>query len=185
MWATLLLVSTLASAAELYVNGVRATGLRDQTFTDADVHIDEHGDIHVTAPQYVVRSLDPAPAPDAPLQPAASAVSAGRYWMVTEDNRSTGHTIEVFVNGDLVRRVRSGDDQLILDLAPWLKPGSNNVTFSALPGPQPAGGILHVYMGTGYNDAGVIRLHDPQIDYARRSSDKPTGGMSDFVLGIE
>jgi hypothetical protein len=74
---------------------------------------------------------------------------------------------------------------VILDLAPWLTPGANNITFSALPGPKPGGGALHIYLGTGYNDAGVIRLHDPQIDYVRRSSDEAVGGMSDFVLTVQ
>jgi hypothetical protein len=185
MWAALLLVTAMASAGELYVNGVRATGLRDQAFDDADVRIDEQGDIHITAPQYVIRSLDPVPSQPSQPAPQASAVSAGQYWMVTEDHRSTGHTVEVFVNGDLVRRLRSGEPQIILDLAPWLTPGANNVTFSALPGPQPGGGALHVYMGTGYNDAGVIRLHEPQIDYVRRSSNEPTGGMVDHVLTVQ
>jgi hypothetical protein len=185
MWTALLLLASLASAAELYVNGVRATGLRSQQFEDADVRIDEHGDIHITAPRYVVQSLEPQQ-PSAPSpQPQASAVTPGRYWLVTEDHRSSGHTVEVFANGDLVRRVRSGEPQVILDLSPWLTPGSNNITFSALPGPQPGGGALHIYMGTGYNDAGVIRLHDPQIDYVRRSSDQAVGGMSDHVLTVQ
>ena len=182
MLAPLLLACSLATAGDLYVNGVRATGLRGQSFDNADVRIDDNGDIHITAPNYVVRTIDPLPAPAPATSPEQGAISAGRYWLVTEDNRSSGHTIEVFVNGDLVRRVRSGEPQLILDLAPWLTPGSNNVTFSTLPGPQPGGGVLHVYMGTGHNDAGVIRMHDPQIDYARRSSDAPSGEMVDFVL---
>lgn len=185
MWAVLLLAVAAASAGELYINGVRATGLRDQSFADADVQIDEHGDIHITAPQYVVRSLDPVPTTPQQPQARASAVTTGHYWMVTEDHRSTGHTIEVFVNGELVRRVRSGEPQLILDLGPWLTPGSNNITFTALPGPTPGGGALHVYMGTGYNDAGVIRLQDPQIDYVRRSTDEPAGGMKDYVFSVQ
>ncbi len=184
MWAALLLAVATGAAGELYVNGVRATGMRDQTFEDADVHIDEHGDIHITAPRYVIHSLEPEPTPAPQPTPQASEVSAGQYWLVTEDHRSSGHTVEVFVNGNLVRRVRSGEPQLILDLGPWLVRGTNNITFSALPGPQPGGGALHVYMGTGYNDAGVIRLHDPQIDYVRRSSDEPTGGMTDAVLSV-
>jgi len=184
MWAALILAISVSTAGELYVNGVRATGLREQSFDDADVRIDEHGDIHITAPKYVIRSLEPTTTPT-PTTPTASAVSAGRFWLVTDDHRSTGHTVEVFVNGNLVRRVRSGEPQVILDLAPWLIPGSNNVTFSALPGPQPGGGVLHVYMGTGYNDAGVIRLTAPQIDFARRSSDASSGGMSDFVLSVQ
>lgn len=184
MWVVALLFASLASAGELYVNGVRATGLRDQSFEGADVRIDAQGDIHITAPNYVVHSLEPeVPTPAPP--PAAQAVSAGRYWLVTEDHRSSGHTVEMFVNGNLVRRIRSGDPQLILDLGPWLIVGSNDVTFSALPGPQPAGGAMHVYIGTGYNDAGVIRLHDPQIDYVRRSTEEPTGGMVDYVLNVQ
>jgi hypothetical protein len=184
MWATLLLLAATASGGELYINGVLATGLREQSFEDVDVRIDEHGDIHITAPRYSVRSLEPDPGePAAP--PPVQTVSSGRYWMVTEDHRSSGHTVEVLINGKLVRRVRSTEPQLILDLGPWLVPGNNIVSFSALPGPQPSGGALHVYMGAGYNDAGVIRLNDPQIDYVRRSSDPATGGMVDLVLSVQ
>jgi len=179
MWPTLLLAS-LAAAGDLYVNGVLATGLRSQDFEGCDVRIDERGDIHVTAPRYVVRSLEErAPAPRAP-----GAVSTGQWWLVTEDHDSTGHSVEVFVNGDLVQRVRSGEPQVILDLGPWLVPGTNDVTFSAQPGPPPGGGVLHVYLGGGFNDAGVVRMNDPQVDYARRSSDPPGGGMEDFVLNV-
>ncbi len=182
MLAPLLALCSLALAGDLYVNGVKATGLRGQTFDNADVRIDDSGDIHITAPNYVVRTIDPLPATIPATAPDQGAVSAGYYWLVTEDNRSSGHTVEVFINGNLVRSVRSGEPQIILDLSPWLTPGINNVTFSALPGPQPAGGVLHLYMGTGYNDAGVIRMHAPQIDYARRSSDPPMGGMTEFDL---
>jgi hypothetical protein len=182
MWALMLLAS-LATAGELYVNGVKATGLRSQDFEGCDVRIDERGDIWVTAPRYVVRSAEEPQAP-APRAGAQGTVSAGRWWLVTEDHSSSGHSVEVFVNGTLVRRVGSGEPQVILDLAPWLVPGNNNVTFSALPGPVPGGGALHIYLGAGYNDAGVVRISDPQIDFLRRSSDPPSGGMEDFVLTV-
>lgn len=181
MWALFLLAS-VALAGDLYVNGVKATGLRGQDFEGCDIHIDERGDIWVTAPRYVIRSTEEPQAPQPGVQ--HSAVSAGRWWLVTEDHASTDHTVEVFVNGTLVRRVRSGEPQVILDLAPWLVPGANNATFSALPGPQPGGGALHIYLGSGYNDAGVVRISDPQIDYLRRSTDPPSGGMMDFVLTV-
>jgi hypothetical protein len=185
MWLALVLLGSLANAGELYINGVRATGMRDQSFEGAEVRIDEHGDIHITAPRYVIHSLEPAPTPSPAPQPQAQGVGGGRYWLVTEDHRSTGHTVEVFANGELVRRVGSGEPQLILDLGPWLQKGTNNLTFSALPGPQPGGGAMHIYIGTGYNDAGVIRLHDPEIDYVRRSTDEPSGAMVDFVLDVQ
>ena len=62
MLAPLLALCSLALAGDLYVNGVKATGLRGQTFDNADVRIDDSGDIHITAPNYVVRTIDPLPA---------------------------------------------------------------------------------------------------------------------------
>jgi len=182
--ALALLLTGIATAGDLYVNGVLANGLRDQEFKDADIRIDAEGDVHIDAPQYVVRSLDPVPVTPPNTGPSPSAVPRGVWWLVTEDQRSSGHSIELFINGALVRRISSGEPQLILDLAPWLASGLNDITFSALPGPQPSGGVLHVYLGTGQNDAGVIRMHDPEIDYARRSSDPPSGGMQDFTISV-
>ena len=181
--ATLLLLAA-ALAGDVYINGVRADGLRDQVFKNVSIHIDAGGDIHIDAPNYIVRTVDPSTA--APPQPVPDSVivAAGRHWLVTEDHQSRGQIIEVFINGALVRRINSGDPQLILDVAPWLSPGVNNITFSALPGSQPAGGALHVYLGGGHNDAGVIRLQDPDIDFVRRSSDSASGGMKDFTYTV-
>ena len=166
MICALLALSAASLAGDLYVNGVRADGLRSQDFKGVDITIDSQGNIHVDAPNYVVRTI--------------TGVARGAYWLVTEDHRSSGHSLEVYANGTLVRRIRSGDPQVILDLAPWLEPGKNNITISALPGPQPAGGALHVYIGSGSNQAGVVRLQDPDIDYVRRSSDPASGGMQDY-----
>ena len=180
MFAALLCLSAVSLAGDLYVNGVRADGLRSQDFKGVDITIDSQGDIHVNAPNYVVRTITPAET-EAPTSPSGvQGVARGSYWLVTEDHRSSGHSLEVYANGTLVRRIRSGDPQVILDLAPWLEPGKNNITISALPGPLPAGGALHVYIGSGSNQAGVVRLQDPDIDYVRRSSDPASGGMQDY-----
>ena len=43
-----------------------------------------------------------------PVAPSTSGVAAARWWMVTEDNGSTGHQVEVWVNGQLAQTVVSG-----------------------------------------------------------------------------
>jgi hypothetical protein len=114
--------------------------------------------------------------------PSPSGVPTGTWWLVTEDNASTGHTIEVVVNGTFVRRITSGEPQLILDLAPFLRPGPNTVILNALAGPQPGGGVFNVYVGRGSNNAGTIRMDNPDIRFSRRSTDNAAGASKQYTL---
>ena len=184
-----LTLSPGAQAAHVYVNGVLVDGLRDQEFKKVDVRIDSNGDIYIDAKNYSIKLLEPADnstqTPPPQQQEAARAVPSALYWLVSEDNDSQGHAVEVYVNNILVRTVRSGDAQVVVDLAPYLQRGENVITMKALPGPQPSGGSLHLYVGPGENRNGVIYLDDPPVDFARRSSDSPSGETETFTLVIE
>ncbi|MFZ5477823.1 MAG: hypothetical protein ACOZNI_13695 [Myxococcota bacterium] len=122
----------------------------------------------------------PSYAPPAP----ATGVPVGQWWLVTEDNASTGHTIELVVNGTFVRRIVSGEPQLILDLAPFLRPGPNTIVLNALAGPQPGGGVFNVYVGKGSNLSGTIRIDNPEIRFARRSTDNASGTTKQYTLTV-
>ncbi len=101
--------------------------------------------------------------------PAAGPVPSGKWWLVTEDAGSAGQSLEVRVNGYKVRTVRSGEAQLALDLGPWLRTGSNTV--EVVPGTDGAmatKGSLGVFVGSGAPSAGVLRLEQPEVRYARR-----------------
>lgn len=202
MTATVLLAlaALAADAPGLYVNGVRADGLHNFEFKTVNVKIDDSGNIWIDAPQYKVevqQAESSTLAPVAPTTPATTtrstsssaysatpAVPSNRYWLVTEDHGSTGHVIEVTVNGVLVQKVQSGDAQLILDIGKHLRQGANTVVFNALPANKLDGGVLNIYIGTGSNQSGTVMLDAPSVTFSRRSSDSPSGGSRSFQVDV-
>lgn len=174
------LASTPAYAAKstkVYVNGTDATGMKDFEFKAVDVRIDSNGDVWIDAPRYRIEVTKPAtsePATSAPQTAAPVAVAKGQHWLVTQDQGSVNQVIEVLINGTSVREIRSGQAQLILDIGPFLKAGSNVVTFRPLVGDSPAQGALTIHLGEGSNDDGTLKMQNPQISYARNGAE-PTG----------
>jgi len=184
IFALLLTLSAMAQDRLLYVNGVQADGLRGYEFKSVNVRIDDQGNVWVDAPQYRVEVQGSASnAGSSSSAPAAAPM--GRYWLVTQDNQSQGHEIEVLVNGVLVQKIRSGDAQLILDIGKYLKVGSNTIVFNAMPATKLDGGLLNIYVGTGSNDSGTLNLDAPTISYARRSTDSASGGSRSFQLEVK
>ncbi len=219
-----------ALAADVYLNGVKASGLTNFELKDVNVRIDERGNIYIDAPRYSIEVVSPptAPAPVAPQpaapvapavpqpavpvtpQPAAPvvappeatvgppeivapvalapvappAVAPERYWLVSEDNGSTGHQVQVLVNGVLAATAASGAGDLLLDVGPWLTPGPNIITLNASATGPLGGGVFNVFLGTGSNDQGTLNLDPPQISFSRRSTDEPAGTSQQFTLVV-
>lgn len=98
-----------------------------------------------------------------------AGVRAGRWWLVTEDNGSRGHLINVYVNDNLVQTVRSGEGQMIVDVGAWMAPGQNRVRIESTSSGA-SGGTLYVYIGSGNNDSGTVVLDKPEIQYGLGAS---------------
>jgi hypothetical protein len=177
-------------AGGVYINGVRADLLPEVTLSNATVRFDAQGDVWIDAPGYHVQVLSPGepavpvrtPAPSVSSAQAASMSDTGSrttpvatWWLVTEDDGSTGHTLEVLVNGTLVRRVASGQPQLILDVGAYLRRGANTVVVQGVPGGSPAGGPLSIYLGRGNTLSGTLRLDNPEVAFSARASDGAGG----------
>lgn len=165
-----LLFGGVAQAGVLYVNGVRADGLRDFSFTSVDVRVDAEGNVWVDAPKYKVSVADSEAAPPKAGEPVAPAT----WWLVTEDNGSGGHLVDIYVNGQKVKELKSGESQLIMDVSPWMRTGANVVAFNARAG-APSGGVLNLYLGRGTNEGGTLKLDQPDVSWALKSS-SPAGG---------
>lgn len=176
-----------ALAASVYVNGVNVDGLRNQTFENATVTIDANGNVQINAPGYRIEVQAP-PTPStvsasgtttasagsvtsasSAKATSASGVAPGQWWLVTEDNGSKGHVIQVFVNERLVHTVKSGEAQSIVDIGAYLRPGSNAVRLSS-NSQSAGGGSLYVYIGHGGNQSGTVVLDRPDIQYGLSSS---------------
>lgn len=178
-------LSAMAQDHALYVNGVQAEGLRSYDFKSVNVRIDEQGAIWIDAPQYRVEVQGAASQAGKATQAPSATAPVGRYWLVSQDNQSKGHEIEVLVNGVLVQKIRSGDSQLILDLGRYLKPGANTIVFNAMPANALDGGILNIFVGTGNNDAGTLNLDAPTVSYSRRATDPVAGGSRSYQLEVK
>ncbi|GDX82074.1 hypothetical protein LBMAG42_38850 [Deltaproteobacteria bacterium] len=132
------------------------------------------------APTY---SPAPTPAPRATPAPTLGGLAPGGWWLVTEDNDSSGQDIEVLVNGQSVRHVRSGEPQMIVDLGDWLHHGTNTVTLRAAPGTY-GGGALLIYVGKGNEAGGTVRMDTPEVRYTRRAVDLGSGGEKSYTVAI-
>ena len=171
---TALLLATLTWAGSVYINGVRADVLPDATLRNVTVRLDADGNVWIDAPQYRVETIpDPVPAAST-ASPTASGVTAGSWWLVTEDHATTGQLLDISVNSARVYRVQSGQGPIVLDLGPYLRRGTNEVRVEPIANGTLGGGSFDVYVGRGVMDNGTIRIDQPLVHYARSPSD-PVG----------
>ena len=202
-----------AFAGQLYINGVFVdpATIPGVEMKNVSVSFDAQGNIKVDAPGYKIEVQgNPTPPPSAPgatttttprpmppgtttappaapRQPAPPAgnpaVAVARWWLVTEDNGSAGHSIDVMINGQLVRTVGSGKPQQILDVGKWLRPGSNDVKIRS-NSVNSGGGTFYVYIGTGSDQSGTVVMENPMVQFGVSSSRQGQYDRS-FTLNVD
>lgn len=150
--AALTVASGSATAAPtISLNGINIDGVVSQRFENCTVVIDAQGNINIEAKGYAARragaadgraaslpavpleSPPPAPAP-APGAPAAEpAKLTRRYFLATEQTRPDGtqYDVEVFVNAQWIRQLKSNEAQVVLEVTKYLRPGGNKVVLAA------------------------------------------------------
>jgi hypothetical protein len=185
-------------AGTIYVNGVDVTGLRGQSFDNVTITFDSNGDVHISAPQYEIEVVDPTaatvpppttsptPPPAAipePAPPEPSGVAEGRWWLITEDNGSVGHSVEIIINDVRVQTVKSGGEQLIEDVAAWLRPGTNKIRMVSIS-MDAGGGALYIYLGTGSNDSGTLVMDTPDVQFGLGASRSGTY-TRDYTIEVQ
>lgn len=168
------LLALAAQAGNLYVNNtlVDPRSLPNVALDKVNVRFDAQGNIFVDAPGYKIQvqgGVAPMPVGATTAPPAGSGVAAARWWMVTEDNGTTGHQIEVWVNGQLAQTVTSGQPQKIVDVGRWLRLGANQVLVKSSSA-SPTGGSFYVYLGTGSDQSGTVVMDNPAVSFGVGSS---------------
>jgi hypothetical protein len=111
-------------------------------------------------------------------------IAEERWWLVIEDNGSKGHVLEISVNGTPVSIYQSGSAPVMIDLATFLHPGENQVDVVAQESQALGGGVLHVYVAPGANQAGELVLEEPVLVFSRRASDDLAGATFHRTLSI-
>ena len=188
--ALALLLSPAALAVDVYINGVLVTGLENKTLSGVSVTFDAAGDVRIDAPNVTIgRSSTPTPQTTAEPAPETSSpptsVPPGRWWLVAEDPGSVGVQVDVRVNGELVQVVASGGPQVLVDLAPYLHRGPNQVTLTARAQGKVGSKPLSVYVGTGSTTTGVLELGSPEIRFAPDRDSVRQGVTQVYTLTVD
>jgi hypothetical protein len=139
--------------------------------------------VPAVAQDVVVAAVAPVrPAVAPPVAEPARAAPTGRWWLVTEDQESTGQAVEVRINGTVVRTLRSSSVQVLLDVGPWLRVGTNTVEFVPLAGSVAGAGALAAWIGSGIPVNGTLRLDAPEVRWVLGAGD--AGGVQRFALTV-
>ena len=133
----LLAIAPSAMARKVFLNGVDITGLKNKTFKNATVTIDENGDIHLDAPNYKVELIDadPGAQPSSEANPDGGANPALRMRLFLATNPSPGgraqYDLRVSVNGVQRKVIKAGSRPVIMEISAWFNKGANKVTITA------------------------------------------------------
>jgi hypothetical protein len=108
-----------------------------------------------------------AAAPVGHLNP--NGIAKASWWLVTEDNGSGGHQIEVLINDQLAHTLQSGSPQQIIDVSAFLQKGSNRVVVKSTS-TDASGGTLYVFLGPGNDESGTVVMDKPEVQFGVGSS---------------
>jgi hypothetical protein len=156
---------------EVYFNGVRVSGLKNQSFRGCEVKFDSSGNVHIKAKGYSVKRVDQTAGSKAP--PTSPGVSK-QYYLYSKASR-TGYTqydIDVYINGKWVRKIRNSQGQVVMDISRKLRKGKNVIHFAATKnyGGKPrlstsSADTVQVYLGLGSKGGGTVNITDTLADF--------------------
>jgi hypothetical protein len=175
---------TLLLAASIFLNGVNIDGVRGQSFEKCrSVRIDDKGNLLLDCPAYQAENPGGSAAgtvvlPSIPVA-GASVVPASlskHYFLVTEqsDGAAAQYDVDVYVNSKWVRKVRSGDEQIVLDITRFLSPGSNKLLFAATKRAAkagPPGSFVRFIVGEGESSGAQVLIDNPVIECKRTAAE--------------
>lgn len=172
----ILIFSFQANATEIFFNGVRVTGLKEQTFEGCTVRFDKKGNVHITAKGYSVKNAEES----ADKGKKTENNLTKKYFLVTagKNAENAQFDVDVFINGKWIRKVRSSEGQVVAEVTKYLKKGKNSVSFSAIKNlngkprlATDASTYLRVLIGMGTKGGATVNIEQTLADF-RATADK-------------
>lgn len=182
----LLVLPSIAEARNVYLNGVKLddnVSLNDQTFPACEVKFDAKGDVYITAKGFKVGVQeapdtdkkkvkdDPAPRSDGKL--------TKRYWLISTQTKrgQVQYDVEVYVNGTLVKKVRSTDDRVVLEVTKHVTAGTNKVRLVATKNmgdkrvSSSPSDVMEIVLGEGTVGGGTVSIDKPIVTWKRTAQE--------------
>jgi predicted secreted protein len=180
----LLLTTALAGpaqAASVFINGVQVDGLANQKFDRVNVSFDDKGNVHIDAPGVSVQTstlpqatTGTAPKAD-PVKPPD--IVTKHYFLVTEQPAPgmAAYDIDVYINSKWIRRIKNGEDQIVMDVTKYLLPGANKVMMAAKKLPErkstQAAHFVRIIIGEGAASGDQVMIDNPIVSFKRSAAD--------------
>lgn len=193
--ALALLIAAPALAVEVYLNGVKLSGLRNAELSGCTVRFDANGDVQIMSPGYrieygsdgqqkVVGQSDQAANKPSTTRPKQ------RYVLVYEPNPKVNFAFDVWINGKLFRKVGLDSARFTVEMTQDMSAGDNTLRVVARPGDTVPGGTdsettsLRIFRGEAGAD-GVFRAKTPAVwELVRAAVDRQMLDRS-YTLSIE
>ena len=174
------LISPLASAHSVFLNGVDITGISNQTFENCSVEIDGQGNVHIKAKGYQAQVTGQKKAPVAKAK--AGDKLTRRYWIVTEKNfpGMTQYDVDIFINSKWVRRITSDEEQVVFEVTKYVQGGDNvihftaNKNFGATRKSHSPQHFFKIVLGEGNVGGDNVMIDNPLIEYKRTAAESRT-----------
>jgi hypothetical protein len=182
-----------ALAVEVYFNGTRVTGLKNQSFSGCAVQFDKAGNIHITAKGYTVKRLDkgtPKPASRPPTTTPPSNAGVKKYFLYSRASRPgyAQYDIDVYINGKWLRKVRNTDSQIVVEISKKLRKGRNVVHFAATKNyggksrlSKQASDYVQVFVGIGNRGGGTVNITSTLASFKATASTTANFGKEHTV----
>lgn len=190
--ASCLLVPGVSLARSVYLNNVKIDNvvLKNMKFDKAAIRFDEKGDLHIDAPGYQIKVVDPgsggaqsgrtASAGNGAQSEGEAAKLTRRYFLVTEQTvpGMTDFDIDVYVNAKWIRKLKNKEEQIYTDITKHLVPGKNTVLLAAR---KVEGGkreslspqhVFRVIVGEGNIGGDHVMIDRPVVDFKRTAAEQ-------------
>jgi len=143
----LLLFFSIISAADVYINGVLATGaLSSQEFKNCTVRFDEAGNIFITVPGVKIMTEKSETLPRL----------KNRYFITISAGYPFSSSIKINVNGKNATELKPGENNLLSEISSFLKKGENSIVLTASSEKNKI--PISLVVGTGTEKDGSIQF---------------------------
>jgi hypothetical protein len=192
LFLCILFFAAPAQAAEVFVNGVSVDGLTSTTFEKVNVKLDDKGNVYIDAPGYSIKRVNMGtPLESGQPRPLAAIGITQKYYLVTEQRPSglTEFDFEVFINGKFYRTLKSGEEQLVIDISKQLSLGKNTVVVQAkknlankeAPKSISKEHIFRVIVGEAHVKGDQVTIEKQLVNFSRTAADA-TDVVQEFVV---
>lgn len=115
----LFLSSGTVIANDIFINGTKVTGIKDQEIKNCNVKIDSEGDIHIEATDVKIVSQTENP--------------EKQYFLSISVESPLPHEFKISLNGKVIGKLDAGVKETLIELDKGLKKGENIISYISEP----------------------------------------------------